>query len=193
MRSALTIFVALAICAPAAAASFGLNNTEWQTINSNGQVIVEGKIRNGLAEHHISFSCEKMAGTWKPSQWGGYKELQMDASFGGPGQPGLVPTLPAIPRTNYDRRVSIETGGVWVPLAPDDFMSSDPRVSKDPKRIDVGFEFAHILVSSWILDVLRSGPTLHIRFGDPNSDDFGIASDLAAGRQMIMDFAERCK
>jgi hypothetical protein len=94
--------------------------------------------------------------------------------------------------------VTIVTSAGSVTLDADDFMPSDARLSKDVRLSTVGlfgsnFTDAQISVSSRLMDIPRRDSTLHIRFGDPNSDAFGFTTDLAPAKRKIIDFAESCR
>jgi hypothetical protein len=186
--------------------------TEWETLNSNGRVELVGKTKAGNATHTLAFSCEAMPGTWRPAQWNGYKVLRMAASF---DQTPTVPTpksdlIPSIsspgtswpgfglPNVNSDATVTIITSRGSLTIEPDEFMQSDVRVNKDPRALALasglfGYTSAQILVSPRLLEILRRDSTLHIRFGDPNSDAFGFTADLAPGKRQIIDFVESCR
>jgi len=186
--------------------------TDWDTVTTNGRVELVGKTKIGAATHTLAFSCDAMPGTWRPSQWNGYKILRMSASFDptptiSVPNTGLIPSISpprttwpglGLPKENKDPTVTIVTGSGSVTLERDEFMPSDARVSKEFRLSTMGllgsnYTDAEIFVSSRLMAILQRDSTLHIRFGDPNSDEFGFTADLAPAKRKIIDFAESCR
>jgi hypothetical protein len=210
MKTRLVLLASVMVLAQAAMGAAGA--TEWDSVVTNGRVELVGKTKIGDATHILAFSCDAMPGTWRLSQWNGYKILRMSASFDSTPaasvpQSSLIPGI-SPPRTtwptlglrkeNGDPTVTIITGSGKVTIELDELMRSDRRLNRDAAPLLGSFlgpdyTSAEIAVSSRLMEILRRESTLHIRFGDPDSDAFGFTADLAPAKRKIIDFAESCR